>query len=682
MALRPAYLGIYAILVFAPWAFPAGAEPRVDTLELPDREGRPLPPPPAAAKSVLIPSDEDRQLRDLGDVLERMSGLHVMRTGQLGDYLGVSIRGSSEGQVNVYVNGVLKNPGGDPSLFLGDYDLSRVERIEVYKGLAPDDLPGSPMGGAINIITRQTASGQGVRAALTAGSFGSLRANGSVDASRDGLKLHAQAGRDQSEGDFTYYDDAGTEFKPGRHPEGAPRLGEGDLVRKTRRNNAHGFSEFDAAIAYAPAPSAELGLQADYSSLRKHIPSPYASVDSSVSVAAFRESDRLSARAYGRWSLPGLELGADVSGGFQGDLFVDTSMAGGAVGLGYDDDGNDYSDAAVTLTARAGIREGLTLSALASYGLTGYRYTNRFTGIGHPTLLRYTGDGKITPTWVFRRHTLQAVLGATLHLEEESAGPATAYGAAEGSDGDRGGHYSARLGYQYRPFDGFWLFLQGGNAYRIPTFFERFGDRGTLLANPDLRSEAGLNASIGAHAQSRSISLDVQGFVSDGKRIITMVTNSQFVMIYRNSGDTRTYGLEAGLSLAPRTWTRTDLDLTLQKAENLSGGTKVDDYKLIPYRPLTQASLRQTFKRGPWSLAALGYYQGLTYPNASNRPSLFDGYSHNTEWKSHCDLTLSRRGRHVLAAASVRNLFDSRDFDFFNYPLPGRSYAATLQTDF
>jgi outer membrane cobalamin receptor len=153
-------------------------------------------------------------------------------------------------------------------------------------------------------------------------------------------------------------------------------------------------------------------------------------------------------------------------------------------------------------------------------------------------------------------------------------------------------------------------------------------------------------------------------------------------MKYSNTGDTRTFGLEAGLTESPRPWTRTELSLTLQKAQNLSGGSGVDDYKLIPYRPLTQASVRQTFLRGGWSLSGFLYYQGQTYPNSANQPSLFDSYSHNTRWQTRCDLTLSRRGRHYLAAVAVRNLFNSNNFDFFNYPLPGRSYSATLQTDF
>jgi outer membrane receptor protein involved in Fe transport len=85
--------------------------------------------------------------------------------------------------------------------------------------------------------------------------------------------------------------------------------------------------------------------------------------------------------------------------------------------------------------------------------------------------------------------------------------------------------------------------------------------------------------------------------------------------------------------------------------------------------------------RGGWTLSATGYYQGLAYPNASNLASLFDSYSHNTEWQSRCDLDLSWRVKHLLLAAGVRNLFDQNNFDFFNFPHPGRNFAASVQAE-
>jgi outer membrane receptor protein involved in Fe transport len=123
---------------------------------------------------------------------------------------------------------------------------------------------------------------------------------------------------------------------------------------------------------------------------------------------------------------------------------------------------------------------------------------------------------------------------------------------------------------------------------------------------------------------------------------------------------------------------RSELDLTLQRA---SSGSEWLGPTRIPNRPDFQASLRQVFTARGWTLGASAYYQGLAYPNPGNLPSLFDSYSHNTRWQSRCDLDLSWRLRHLLLAAGVRNVFDQRAFDFFNFPLPGRSFTAAVQAE-
>lgn len=662
-------------LVSPPLTRAAGA-PAPDTLALPDaRSENPMPPPSAVAKVVITPTDVDRQLGSLADMLQRAAGLHVVRTGGMGDYTGVSVWGSSENQVNVYVDGVLQNQANDGSMFLGDWDLSRVERVEVFKGLAPDNLAGSPMGGAINIITRSGGPGAVARGAVGVGSFGTLRANGSAEFRKAGWHGRVEAARNQADGDFIYYDDNGTEFKPGRNPDGAERLSEGDLTRKVRRNNAHGFTEIAASAGYS-AGAWDLGVQADATRLHKQIPSPDPNVDSTVRVETFRDSDRLFARGFGHWTGPRLEGSFDLSGSLQGDAYLDRD---GVVGVGNDDDHNSYSQLIGTVWARAGLAEGFTLAALGSYGISGYVFTDRMLDIEYPRFNRYTGEGKLTPVYSRGRHTLEGILAATVTLEEQNGEGVRAFNSSLVPGEDWDSHWSLRLGYQYRIREGMWLSAQGGSSYRIPTFLERFGDRGTIVASAGLRPEAGATGSAGLHAEGRGLGADLQVFATEGRRLITLLQNSQHVMVYRNTDATRVFGVESRLTAAPRPWTHTALDMTLQKAVAVSSGS---GEKLVPYKPLSQVSLRQSLMHRGWTLSATGYYQGLAYPNPSNEASLFDSYSHNTEWQSRCDADLSWRAKRLLLAAGVRNLFDQRLFDYFNYPLPGRSYAFTMQAEY
>ena len=660
---------------------PPRAEARNDdTLALPLASSRPAPPPPAAAKAVIVPGDVDRQLGNLGDMLQRLAGLHVLRTGGIGDWLGVSVWGSSEYQVNLYVDGVLQNQATDPSLFLSDRDLSGVERIEVYKGLAPENLPGAPMGGAINIVTRSATEGADGRVALGAGSFGSLRANGSAGWEQGHWRGRVTAAREQADGDFPYYDDDGTEFLPGRFPNGAPRRGEGDLVRKIRSNNAHGYTDFTGDIAWRPAPASEVGLSAEVSHLDKQVPAPFPDVDSTVRVEAFRASDRASGRARARWGAGNAEATADLSGSWLRDVYVDTSKAGGGIGVGYDNDRNAYGDGLASLWGRIDLGGGWSVSALAAYGVAAFFYTDRLADRTFPGLFRWTGEGKLTPSWSRGRHSIQAVLGSVITLQERSGGPRLGYAGKTLPASERDANANLRLGYQYRIREGWWASAQAGNAYRLPTFLEKYGDRGSVLGNPLLKPESGLNGSVGLHGEGRGWSAETQAFASEGRDIITLEQTAQFTLVFRNLDLTRILGAEARFNATPRPSTRSELDLTFQQAVNATQGSS-EQGKLLPYRPVSQASVRQVFTRAGWTLAGTGYYQGLAYPGGSNMPGIFDSYSHNTDWQTRCDLDLSWRARHLLLAAGVRNVFDQHAFDFFNIPLPGRSFAATVQAE-
>ncbi|MBW8888103.1 MAG: TonB-dependent receptor plug domain-containing protein [Fibrobacteres bacterium] len=648
----------------------------IDTLTLPASRSQALRKP-TASKAVIIPTDVDRQLGNLGDMLQRLAGVHVMRAGELGDYLGVSLRGASESQVQVYVNGVLQNQASDASLYLSDWDLSRVERVEVYKGLAPEDLPGAPMGGAINIITRDAApGGPGLRAAMGAGSFGSFKANGTAELAAGAWRGRLQAARDQADGDFPFYDDGGLEYKPGRHPEGAERLGPDDLIRKLRTNNAHALTDVAGDLSWHPNAEAELGLQADLSDLDKRIPAPYAGVDSTVSINTDLTTDKASLHGRGRWARGQDEASLDLSGSWLRQVYLDTGR--GAIDLGDNEDRDLYLDGRADLRARLDLGGGWGLAALGGYGAGAYFYSNRIADRAYPGVFRYTGEGKFTPSFTHGRHAWQASLDIVLNLDEQNAARVFAYDGSflPGERWDR--RALLRLGYQYHLDENRWLFAEGGQAARQPTFLELFGDRGTVKGNAFLGPESGYNGSAGAHAGGSKWSAELSVFAAAQRNLITLEQNSRYVLVYKNTGRARILGAEARVSAAPVPWSRSEIDLTLQRAAE--GSEWLGDLR-IPYRPDFQASFRQVLTARGWALGASAYYQGLAYPNAANLPSLFDSYSHSTQWQARCDLDLSWRRSRWLLAAGVRNVFDQHEFDFFNFPLPGRSFAATVQAE-
>ena len=97
--------------------------------------------------------------RNLGDLLERSSGVRVADYGPEGAIQVLSLRGSSATQVLVLVDG-LRAPGSHGGADLSLIPLEGVERIEIVRGGASALYGADAVGGVVNIITRKQAEGK------------------------------------------------------------------------------------------------------------------------------------------------------------------------------------------------------------------------------------------------------------------------------------------------------------------------------------------------------------------------------------------------------------------------------------------------------------------------------------------------------------------------------------------
>ncbi|WP_371378565.1 TonB-dependent receptor domain-containing protein [Sporomusa aerivorans] len=153
--------------------------------------------------SVIHVPDYKGEMKNLPDLLQTVPGVYVQRLQGTGHYTVARVRGSTGGQVNIYIDGVLVNSNADVAVDLATIPVENVERIEVYRGYVPARFAGAPIGGAINIVTKkpQDASGsitQGVR------SFGGYTGNLELTAPAGSGSLLFALNRDQARGDFRY----------------------------------------------------------------------------------------------------------------------------------------------------------------------------------------------------------------------------------------------------------------------------------------------------------------------------------------------------------------------------------------------------------------------------------------------------------------------------------------------
>ncbi|MCP5431746.1 MAG: TonB-dependent receptor [Alphaproteobacteria bacterium] len=133
-----------------------------------------------------------RQTNDLAVLLREVPGLAVSRTGPVGSFTQIRVRGAEANHTLALVDGIeVADPTGS-----GEFDFANalafdLDRIEIVRG-AQSALYGSDaLGGVVNILTRGPEPGYSAYALAEAGSFGTWRGGAAVNAGAERAGLRA-----------------------------------------------------------------------------------------------------------------------------------------------------------------------------------------------------------------------------------------------------------------------------------------------------------------------------------------------------------------------------------------------------------------------------------------------------------------------------------------------------------
>ncbi len=131
----------------------------------------------AAGSAVTVITAEElerKQVRVLSDVLREVPGLAVSRSGTVGAYTQVRIRGAEANHTLVLIDGVeVNDPSGNSEFDFADLLAADVERVEVLRGPQSALYGSDAIGGVINVITRKGRGPAAASLRLEGGSFGS-----------------------------------------------------------------------------------------------------------------------------------------------------------------------------------------------------------------------------------------------------------------------------------------------------------------------------------------------------------------------------------------------------------------------------------------------------------------------------------------------------------------------------
>ncbi len=160
------FFSFYIILFFNPGYIIAREielEPITITLEPAASEAA------TPTKDILIIRPMQEQGLSIEEILDQKAALDISRRGILGIQSDLSIRGATDEQTTVAINGIALN---DPQTAHHNLDFAMpraaIEQIEVAPGPSVDNWAEAAVGGAINVVTRRPA-GTGCEASFMYG---------------------------------------------------------------------------------------------------------------------------------------------------------------------------------------------------------------------------------------------------------------------------------------------------------------------------------------------------------------------------------------------------------------------------------------------------------------------------------------------------------------------------------
>ncbi|HEX9621254.1 MAG TPA: TonB-dependent receptor [Polyangiaceae bacterium] len=612
----------------------------------------------SAASTVVEGPELDDPGVDAAALLERVPGVTVTRTGSSIDPATASVRGATAAQLPVYVAGIRINDDVAGTADLASVPVFLLDRVEVFRGNAPERADRLGIGGAVFFEPRRPRRSE-FRTGVGIGSHGEqsgwlgAAAAGTRAGALIGLRYHG------ARNDYRFTDDRGTRLVPsddvvvervnadhtqydlwalGRTTL-APRLrlstvlggldreqGVTGLAIHAERARARFRRWLVGTTAYAPCPS---------------LPSRACRLELTSSLLAARQS--LSDPAQ-ELSLGGTRLSFDA------ERFAESLRLTAPI-----------SDAARLTVSTAYEVERLAIDSDGAGGLRAQR-----------TVLSATAAPGIDPT---RELGLHGIARLSCHTTRGPDG-GEACGVLEAV-----GRVGASLSLGEVT-----LLANAGRAVRVPTLAELYGVSASVRGTPDLAPEIAYTLDAGARGVLASDAwghawLDAFVFGRLSQNLVGFRRSSLGFLRPFNVGRARTLGAEIALGLALGAHVTSDLAVALLDPRDTSPDRGLEN-DLIPFqsrwvaRHGVELSTRSAALPLELSAAAVGLRQSYRSARVADPAGLIviDGeYTLDVYSRLSCFEDI------LGVRFTVTDVFGSERFDAVGFPLPGRSVHASVE---
>ena len=200
-ALRPAALALAAMAACTAQAQEGSAPALKEVVVTATRTAQPLTDVVADVSVVDRETIEQSGATGLGDVLARLPGIEMGRTGGPGSTTSMYVRGAETRFTAVYIDGVrVDSQAGSGGTTWEAIPLEQVERIEVLRGPAAAIYGSDAVAGVIQIFTKKGEPGVAPYVGMGAGTHGTYRAEAGVSGASGAVDYALGIARETSKG--------------------------------------------------------------------------------------------------------------------------------------------------------------------------------------------------------------------------------------------------------------------------------------------------------------------------------------------------------------------------------------------------------------------------------------------------------------------------------------------------
>jgi outer membrane cobalamin receptor len=620
---------------------------------------------PTAFATVIDTTSAPSRVETLSEALAESVGVQVRRFGGLGDFSTVSIRGSSAGQVQVYLDGVPLARADNETVNLADLPLDAVDHVEVFRGTTPLAFAQSGSGGIVNVVTRRPGATPVTGASASYGSFDTRKVDVTRSARVGAWDYLAFAHYLGSAGDFTFLNDLGTTANPA------------DDRTERRVNNAFDLGDLTTRVGWRPE-GGPLGamLTSDTFVKQEGVPGVGSVQARDTSLRTIRQLAHLDLSLAPR----ALPLDATAAG-----WVVDERQR-------FDDPHGEVS-LVPTETDDRTLATGV--QALVRGALGAHQVPGLFVAASHE---RFTEHDELAPELsppdrTRLRGTVAGEDEVLLFGERLSLVPGLRWeifrddftGAPVVHD-----FFSPRFGVRITPHPAVTILANIGRYAREPNLAELFGTRGVIVGNPLLRPEIALNRDAGFRiaAPPRGpldrATLEYAWFDNSIDDLIVLVQNSQRIVRPENVTSAEVHGHE--LTVGGRVWQRLALraNYTHQHARD-DGDVSFLRGKQLPGRPADEMFGRAELAWSPERPLPLAprLWPGRVFYEVN---FIADNFLDRANVRHVGSRLLHDVGVEVAlpmvaglrVGLEAKNLSDDQTRDALGFPLPGRAFFGTI----